>query len=88
MLYALICTDKPGHLSLRQANRAAHIAYLKQAAVEMAGPFLDKSGEMCGSLVVIEAESRAAAEAWAANDPYVRAGLFADIRIEAWNKVI
>jgi uncharacterized protein len=88
MRYALICTDKPGHLSVRQANRAAHVAYLKETTVEMAGPFLDNAGDMCGSLVVIEAETRDAAEAWAANDPYAKAGLFSDVRIEAWNKVI
>lgn len=88
MRYALICTDKPGHLETRKANRDAHVAYLKETGVEMAGPLLDAGGEMYGSLVVIEAESRAEAEGWAANDPYAHAGLFSDVRIEAWNKVI
>ena len=88
MRYALICTDKPDHLETRKANRDAHVAYLKSTGAEMAGPFLDANGEMCGSLVVINADTRADAEAWAANDPYAGAGLFADVRIEAWNKVI
>ncbi len=88
MRYTLICTDKPGHLSVRQANRAAHVAYLKDTGVEMAGPFLDANGDMCGSLIVLAVDTRAEAEHWAANDPYAAAGLFSDVRIEAWNKVI
>lgn len=88
-LFALICTDRPGHLETRMANREAHLAYLKDTAcVAQAGPFLDAAGEMCGSLVVLDLPDRAAAEAWAAGDPYARAGLFADVRIEEWRKVI
>lgn len=88
MLYALICTDKPDHLQTRQDNRPAHVAYLKETGVVHAGPFLNAAGEMYGSLVVIEAQDHAAAQAWAAEDPYAKAGLFSDVRIEAWNKVI
>lgn len=88
MRYALICTDKPGHLEVRKANRDAHVAYLRDTNAEMAGPFLDTGGDMCGSLVVIDVETRQEAETWAANDPYAKAGLFADVRIEAWKKVI
>ena len=29
MLYALICTDKPGSLAARKANRPEHLAYLE-----------------------------------------------------------
>ncbi|MEL6583736.1 MAG: YciI family protein [Pseudomonadota bacterium] len=89
MLFALICTDKPGHLEVRKANREAHVAYLKgSGVVTQAGPFTDSAGDMCGSLVVIDVADRAAAEAWAADDPYAKAELFSDVRIEAWTKVI
>ena len=30
----------------------------------------------------------AAAEAWAANDPYAKAGLFASVELVEWKKVI
>jgi uncharacterized protein len=56
--------------------------------VVQAGPFLDGAGEMVGSLVVIEADTRAAAEDWAAGDPYARAGLFESVEIRAWKKVV
>ena len=89
MLYALICTDKPNHLQIRQDNRTAHVDYLKTSGVVVhAGPFLNASGEMSGSLVVIDVVDRSAAEVWAEQDPYAQANLFADVRIEAWNKVI
>ncbi|TFL16590.1 YciI family protein [Jannaschia formosa] len=89
MMHALICTDKPGHLDTRKANREAHVAYLKaDPHVVQAGPFLDTNGEMCGSLILFDTGDRAHVEAFAAGDPYAKAGLFADTRIEAWNRVI
>ena len=89
MLYALICTDKPGHLEIRKANRDAHLAYIAETGVvAMAGPFLSEAGDMAGSLVVLDVADRAAAEAWAASDPYARAGLFEGVDIRAWKKVI
>ena len=89
MLYALICTDKPGHLEVRKANRDAHLSYIAETGVvAMAGPFLTDAGEMIGSLVVLDVADRAAAEGWAAGDPYAKAGLFERVEIRAWKKVV
>jgi uncharacterized protein YciI len=89
MLFVLICTDRPGALDLRKANRGPHLEYIETTgSVVMAGPFLDEAGEMCGSLVVIDVPDRAAAEAWAAGDPYAMAGLFERVEIRAWNRVV
>jgi len=86
-LFAIICTDKPGHLDRRLATRPAHKDYLAASGrVVHAGPFL-RDGAMCGSLIVIEAEDRAAAEVFAAGDPFAQAGIFAETRIEEWDKV-
>ena len=88
-LTVLICTDKPDHLKVRQANREAHLAHLRaDPHVRQAGPFLDASGGMCGSLIVFDTADRAHVEAFAAADPYAKAGLFAEVRIESWNRVI
>ena len=88
MRVALICIDKPGHLHVRQENRAAHLAYIEATGVvEMAGPFLEGDA-MCGSLVVLEVESLDAAKEWAAGDPYAKAGLFQSVDIREWKKVI
>ena len=89
MRFALICTDKADHLEVRKANRDAQLAHIAASGVvEMAGPFLNDKGEMSGSLVILEVGSKAEAEAWAAADPYAKAGLFAKVRIEEWKKVI
>jgi uncharacterized protein len=88
MHYAIICRDKPGHLQVRLDTRAAHLAYIEETGiVRMAGPFLE-GGQMCGSLVIVEAESLEAAEAWAAGDPYKAAGLFESVTVTEWKKVI
>ena len=89
MRVALITTDKPGALQTRLDNRDAHLAYIKSTGVvEMAGPFLDAEGQMCGSLIVMDVADMAAAQAWADNDPYYKAGLFSDVRLQEWKKVI
>lgn len=89
MLVALIAHDKPGALSLRQENRPAHVAYLKSGdAVQQAGPLLDDAGEMVGSLIILDVPDKAAAESWAASDPYGKAGLFESVTLIPWNRVI
>ena len=89
MRVALVCTDKPGALQTRLDNRAAHLAHIEATGVvEMAGPFLDPDGQMCGSLIVLNVESLTEAEAWAAADPYAQAGLFEAVKITEWKKVI
>lgn len=89
MLIALIARDKPGALQTRLGNRDAHVAYLKETgAVSQAGPLLDNDGQMIGSLVILDLPDMAAAQAWSADDPYARAGLFASVEMIPWNKVI
>ena len=89
MLIALIAHDKPGALALRMENRQAHLAYIEATGVvAQAGPLLDAQGQMAGSLVVLDVPDMAAAEIWAANDPYAQAGLFADVQLHAWKRVI
>ena len=89
MLIALIARDKPGALNIRKANREAHLAYIKETGVvAQAGPLLDDAGEMNGSLVILEVGDMAAAQAWADNDPYAKAGLFDTVELIPWKKVI
>ncbi|WP_439153649.1 YciI family protein [Yoonia sp.] len=89
MRFALMTKDKPGALQTRLDNREAHLAYIADTdVVEMAGPVLDADGQMCGSLIVLEVDDLAAARAWADNDPYAKAGLFSDVTLKAWKKVI
>lgn len=89
MRVALICKDKPDSLQTRLDNRAAHLDHIAASGVvEMAGPFLSPEGTMIGSLVILEVETLDAARAWAAADPYAKAGLFRSVEIIEWKKVV
>ena len=59
MLFALICTDKPNSLELRQQSRPDHLKFLESLGsnLKAAGPFTDDEGKPTGSLVVIEAQT-------------------------------
>lgn len=89
MRVALITHDKNDALQVRLDNRDAHLAYITETGVvEMAGPFLDPDGKMCGSMIIMNVKTLAAAQTWAENDPYAKAGLFEHVRIQEWKKVI
>jgi uncharacterized protein YciI len=78
MLFALICTDRPGSLDLRLATRPTHLAFLETYVnkVVHAGALLDIEDRAAGSLLIIDVNDRAEAEGFAASDPYAKAGLF------------
>jgi uncharacterized protein YciI len=85
MLFVLTAIDKPASLELRMATRDAHFAFAKETGVvKLAGPFLDANGNMAGSMIIFEAADLAAAKAWHAKDPYVKAGVFAQSDIRPW----
>ena len=90
MLFALICTDKPGNLDLRLSVRPDHLKYLESlgSGLKAAGPLTDDTGQPTGSLVIIEAADRAAAKAMADADPYAKAALFDSVEIKPWNWLI
>jgi uncharacterized protein YciI len=84
--FVLICIDKPESLALRMATREAHFAYGRSTpgAIRLGGPFLSETGEMAGSMIILEATDLAAAQAWHEADPYRQAGLFERVEILPW----
>ena len=90
MLFVIRCLDKKDHLPVRQENRPAHVEYLQSFGDKLfaAGAILDDNEMMCGSVVIIDVADRTAAEAFAADDPYAKAGLFEQKSIDRWNKVL
>jgi uncharacterized protein YciI len=90
MLFAIVCTDRPGALDLRLATRPARVAYLTTyvAHVVHGGPLLDLDGRPCGSLLIVDVEDQAAAEGFAASDPYAKAGLFESTVIRGFRTVL
>ncbi len=97
MLYAVIAEDKPGTLDARLAARPDHLARLRalqdQGRLVLAGPHPAIDGSdpgtagFTGSLVVAEFSDLAAAEAWAAADPYVAAGVYGRVTVKPFKKV-
>jgi uncharacterized protein YciI len=98
MYYAIISEDIPDSRERRAGARDAHIARLQQLRDEgrllVAGPTpgidaLDP-GEagFSGSLVIAEFDSLAAARAWADADPYGAAGVYREVTVKPFKKVL
>lgn len=87
MLVCLMAHDKADALDVRMENRPAHVEYLKSTDhVHLAGPLMDADGGMCGSMIVLDVPDMAAAQAWAAHDPYAKAGLFESVTLTEWKR--
>jgi hypothetical protein len=98
MLYAIISQDRPGSLNDRLNARTAHLARLEalrnDGQLVLAGPHpaIDSPdpGEagFTGSLVVAEFPSLEAAQVWADTDPYLAAGVYENVAVKPFNKVL
>nr|MBS0021156.1 YciI family protein [Gammaproteobacteria bacterium] len=98
MYYAILAEDVENSLEKRRATRPAHLERLQRLRDEgrllLAGPHpavdTDDPGAagFTGSLVIAEFASRAEAEAWAADDPYVSAGVYAKVAVKPFKKVL
>jgi uncharacterized protein YciI len=87
MLYIVYGTDKAGEegRAIRAAAREAHFAYLEkhEAIIVLGGATLaDPPGDArTGSVLVINVSSRAEADAFAKDEPFRKAGLFASYTV-------
>lgn len=98
MFYAFVCTDKPDTLAQRMQARPEHLARLEALRDEgrllIAGPHPAIDSEnpgdagFTGSLVVAEFASLEKAQAWADADPYVLAGVYQQVSIKPFKKVL
>jgi uncharacterized protein len=89
MLFALIRHDKPGCIGLRKSARPKHLEYLTgvTGSIKWGGAIMHDDGYQTGSILFVEAADQEAAEALAAADPYVEAGLFARTEIVPFRTV-
>lgn len=98
MLYAIISRDHDNSLEKRLAARPAHLARLEQlrdaGRLILAGPHpaIDSPDPgpagFTGSLVVAEFASLDTARAWADADPYLEAGVYAEVLVKPFKKVL
>jgi uncharacterized protein YciI len=97
MLYAIISRDIQGSLERRLGARPAHLARLNtlrdEGRLVLAGPHpaIDSPDPgpagFTGSLVVAEFASQTAAQDWADADPYVAAGVYAEVIVKPFKQV-
>lgn len=82
--YFLIRYDQTGDAALREAKRGEHVAYRKGLgnALSLAGPILGDGEQPVGSVIILAAPDRGAAERIAGDDPFVQAGLLTIASIE------
>ncbi|MBF0625913.1 MAG: YciI family protein [Magnetococcales bacterium] len=98
MYYAIISQDVDHSLPLRQQARPAHLERLQALAAQgrllLAGPCpaVDRedpgAAGFTGSLVVARFDALADAQAWAAADPYLAAGVYAAVTVKPFKKVL
>lgn len=66
-----------------------HRAYMADHPLKIlsSGPLTDDEGKaMIGSLLIVEADTRSAVEAFLADEPMNKAGLYRMIEIRAWHQ--
>ena len=98
MWYAIISEDVEDSLDKRASARPDHLARVDSLVDEgrllIAGPHpaIDalEPGDagFTGSLIVAEFDSLEDAKAWADNDPYVKAGVYASVTVKPFKKVL
>jgi len=98
MLYAIIAQDNENTLDKRLAARPAHLERLQALQAEgrlvLAGPHPAIDSEdpgpagFSGSLIVAEFTSQQDAQDWANADPYVEAGIYSQVTIKPFKKVL
>ncbi len=98
MWYAIISQDVEGSLPLRAKARDAHLARLvvlvNEGLLLTAGPHPAVDSEnpgpagFTGSLVVADFDSMAEAQAWANADPYVEAGVYENVIVKPYKRVL
>jgi uncharacterized protein YciI len=97
VLYVIIGDDVAYSLNKRLASRPAHLKRLQDLQAEgrliLAGPYpacdSDDPGAagFTGSLIVAEFASITDALAWANEDPYLLAGVYANVSVKPFKKV-
>jgi uncharacterized protein len=90
MIFAILLMDRPGTAELRLQIRPEHRAYLAQMAdrIAFAGPLTSEDGQTTlGSLLAIDFPSRADVDAWLADEPFTKAGVYEKPIIHAFNNM-
>lgn len=89
MPYIIETFDKPDHQAQRQLHRPEHLAFLednKHLLLACGAKLQDDGKDTGGGLYIVDLDTRAAAEAFIAADPFFKADLFDRVTITRWRK--
>jgi uncharacterized protein YciI len=85
--YLFFCRGKPGAGTLTEEHTEAHWSFMDQYAATMIarGPTLSDDGtEWTGSLHIVNLPDDTAAQVFAFDEPYYRAGVFGEVFMRRW----
>ena len=98
MWYAIMSKDVEDSLERRASARPEHLARVNTLVDEgrllVAGPHptVDAlepgAAGFTGSLIIAEFDSLEEAQAWANDDPYVKAGVYSNVTVKPFKKVL
>jgi uncharacterized protein YciI len=98
MFYMILAEDQANSLQARLSARPEHLARLEAlqeaGRLLLAGPLpavdaLDPGpAGFTGSLIIAEFPDLDAAQRWAQQDPYIKAGVYANIRVSPFKRVL
>lgn len=98
MWYAITAFDHSDSLAKRLAARPEHLARLRElqdaGRLLLAGPFPAIDAEdpgpagFSGSLIIAEFANLVAAQAWADADPFVAAGVYREVSVRPFRKIL
>lgn len=80
------CVDKAGQLQTRLDNRPTHLDYLDENKGKLlaGGAIMGADGTPIGSVLILDTEDADEAQAFAANDPFSKVGLFESVTVTPW----
>ena len=93
-LFVVSCTDQEGTVEKRLATRPQHLARLEQLDLEgrliVAGAMPkdrnDPQAGFYGSTIIVDFDSREALDAWLADEPFLKEGIYSHIDVKPFNK--
>ncbi|UUO22007.1 YciI family protein [Colwellia sp. M166] len=98
MFYIIYSEDVENSLALRLSVREEHLERLRtlqaQGKLLVAGPCPAIDSEnpgdagFTGSLIIAEFDSLVAAQQWADQDPYIAAGVYKNVTVKPYKKVL
>lgn len=95
-LFVITCTDAPGTVEKRLATRPQHLARLEKLDAEgrviVAGAMpIDRENPQAGfhgSTLILDFDSREQLDAWLADEPFLKEGIYSHIDVKPFNKAL